>query len=74
MLELFSLTPLLTPDLFGFVLASGCAAWGGASVLFQTAAVLEGSGLSLRPCLAGKAVHGLLAAALAALLVPFMPG
>ena len=37
--ELFSLTPLLTADRFGFVLAAGCAGWGGLSVLCQTAAV-----------------------------------
>lgn len=66
--ELFSLTPLLTADRFGLVLASGCAGWGGLSVLAQTAAVLEGSGLSPRPCLKGKAVQGVLAAALAFLL------
>lgn len=73
-LELFSLTPLLTSDPSSFVLVSGCAAWGGLSVLFQTAAVLEGSGLSLRPCLAGKAIHGLLSAALAAVLAPYVLG
>ena len=64
--ELFSLTPLLTPDFFGFVLAAGCAGWGGLSVLFQTAAVLDGTDLSLRPCLLGKLAHGLLSALLAA--------
>jgi len=69
-MELFSLTPLLAADRFSFVLASGCAGWGGLSVLAQTAAVLEGSGLSLRPCLRGKAVQGLLSAALAALMAP----
>lgn len=67
-LELFSLTPRLTADRFGFVLASGCAGWGGVSVLCQTAAVLDGSGLSPRPCLRGKLVHGLLSALLAAVL------
>jgi len=66
--ELFSLTPLLTADTFGFVLAAACSGWGGLSVLFQTAAVLEGSRLSLRPCLAGKAVQGALSAVLAAIL------
>ena len=64
--ELFSLTPLLTPDFFGFVLAAGCAGWGGLSVLFQTAAVLDGTDLSLRPCLLGKLAQGLLSALLAA--------
>lgn len=67
-LELFSLTPRLTPDRFGFVLAAGCAGWGGVSVLCQTAAVLEGSGLSPRPCVLGKLTHGLLSALLAAAL------
>ena len=64
--ELFSLTPLLTPDFFGFVLAAGCAGWGGLSVLCQTAAVLEGTDLALRPCLLGKLTQGLLSAVLAA--------
>ncbi|MCF2664947.1 sporulation protein [Oscillibacter valericigenes] len=63
--ELFSLTPLLTPDFFGFVLAAGCAGWGGLSVLCQTAAVLEGTELALRPCLLGKLAQGLLSALLA---------
>ena len=74
LVELFSLTPLLTADHFGLVLASGCAGWGGLSVLAQTAAVLEGSGLSLRPCVAGKAVQGLLAAGLAAVCAPWLIG
>lgn len=72
--ELFSLTPLLTPDRFGFILASGMAGWGGLSVLCQTAAVLEGSGLSSWACLRGKAVQGLLAAALAAALAGYVLG
>ncbi len=72
--ELFSLTPLLTPDRFGFILASGMAGWGGLSVLCQTAAVLEGSGLSPAACLRGKAVQGLLAAALAASLAGYVLG
>ena len=67
-LELFSLTPLLTANRVGFVLASACAGWGGLSILCQTAAVLEGSGLRLRNCAVGKALQGLLAAGLAALV------
>lgn len=63
--ELFSLTPLIPPDGFGFALAAGCAGWGGLSVLCQTAAVLEGSGLGLRNCVLGKILQGLLSAALA---------
>ena len=66
--ELFSLTPLLTADRFGFLLAAGCAGWGGLSVLCQTAAVLDGSGLSLKNCFRGKAVQGLLSALVASLV------
>lgn len=65
-LELFSLTPLLAADRTGFILASACAGWGGLSILCQTAAVLEGSGLRLRSYAAGKAVQALLAGGLAA--------
>jgi len=66
LLELFSLTPLLTADRLGFILASACAGWGGASILCQTAAVLEDSGLGFRNCVTGKLIQGLLAGALAA--------
>ena len=62
--ELFSLTPLLTADLPGFILAAGCAGWGGLSVLCQTAAVLDGTDLSLQPCLLGKLAQGFLSALL----------
>ena len=72
--ELFSLTPLLTPDRFGFILAAGAAGWGGVSVLFQTAAVLEDSGLGLLPCLRGKAVQGLLSALLAWAMAGYVLG
>lgn len=67
-LELFSLTPLLTPDRFGFILAAGCVGWGGLSVFCQTAAALDGTDLSLRSCLFGKLTQGALSALLAALL------
>lgn len=72
--ELFSLTPLLTADRFGFILAAAMAGWGGLSVLCQTAASLEGSGLRLRFALAGKAVQGLFSAALAAALSGYVLG
>lgn len=72
--ELFSLTPLLTPDRFGFILAAWAAGWGGLSVLCQTAAALEGSGLRLRYCLAGKALQGLISALLAAALSGYVLG
>ena len=65
-LELFSVTPLLTADRLGFILASVCAGWGGVSILCQTAAVLEGSGLRLRTYVTGKALQALLAGGLAA--------
>ena len=65
LVELFSLTPLLTPDVPGFVLAAACAGWGGLSVLCQTAAVLDGTGLRLTPCVWGKLLQALLSAALA---------
>ena len=61
----FSLTSLITPDIFGFVLAAACAGWGGLSVLCQTAAVLDGTGLRLASCVWGKILQALLSAALA---------
>ena len=70
--ELFSLTPLLTPDRPGFLLAAGAAGWGGLSVLCQTLAVLEGSGLSPRNCLLGKAVQAGFSLALAAVLAGYV--
>lgn len=63
-MELFSLLPLLSADRFSFVLASAAAGWGGLSVLFQTASVLEGSGLSLRSVWGGKLVQSALSAAM----------
>ena len=54
-----------------YVLAAGCAGWGGLSVLCQTAAILDGTDLPLRPCVLGKLMQGLLSAALAALLFGF---
>lgn len=71
-LELFSLTPLLTADRLGFILASACAGWGGVSILCQTAAVLEGSGLRLRTYVCGKALQALLAGGLALFVQCFL--
>ena len=65
MIELFSLTPLLENTRRGFLLAAGCAGWGGLSVLCQTAAVLDSTNLPLKPCLLGKVTQGLLSAAAA---------
>lgn len=72
--ELFSLTPLLPATRFGFLLAAGCAGWGGLSVLCQTAAALEGSGLRLRPCLLGKLLQAILSVLLAAVLAGYVLG
>ena len=69
-LELFSLTPCLSADAVSFVLAAACSGFGGLSVLCQTTAVLDGTGLSLRPCLLGKLLQGLCSALLAMLLIP----
>ena len=72
MTELFSLTPLLTPDRMGFALAAAMSGWGGLSVLCQTAAVVEPSGLSMGRAAAGKAVHGLLSGLLGWLLAGYV--
>ena len=72
MTELFSLTPLLTPDRIGFALAAAMSGWGGLSVLCQTAAVVEPSGLSMGRAAAGKAVHGLLSGLLGWLLAGYV--
>lgn len=73
-LELFSLTPLLTADRAGFILAAGLSGWGGLSVLCQTAAVLEDTALPLKNCLLGKALQGVLSAGLAAALAGYVLG
>ena len=70
--ELFSMTPLVTPDRLGFTLASALTAFGGLSVLCQSAAALDGSGLSPVSLVKGKVLQGLLAGALAFLLWPVL--
>lgn len=65
---------LLTADAFGFLLAAAAAGWGGLSVLCQTLAVLEGSGLRLRNCFLGKVVQSAFSLLLAALLVGYVLG
>lgn len=60
LVELFSLTPLLSANRLSFVVAASMSGFGGLSVLCQTAAVLDGSGLRLRYCVYGKVVQGLL--------------
>lgn len=56
----------LTADRAGFISAAALLGWGGLSVHCQTAAVLGGSGVSLRWYLPAKAAQALLSAALAA--------
>lgn len=56
----------LTPDRRGFITAAGLLGWGGLSVHGQTAAVLGGSGISLRRYLPAKTLQGALSAVLAA--------
>jgi sporulation integral membrane protein YlbJ len=70
--ELFSAAPLLSHDRIGFVLAAGLSGWGGVSVLCQTLAVLSDTGLSIRNCVAGKALQGALSAALATVLAGYI--
>lgn len=48
-------------------------ALGGLSVWCQSAAVLAGSGLSVRPCVIGKCLHALLAGALSTILLSMAP-
>ena len=55
----------LPPTRAGFVMAAALLGWGGICVHCQTAAVLEKSGLSLRPYLTGKLLQAVFSAALA---------
>ena len=66
LLELTNGILRLTPDRRGFITAAGLLGWGGLSVHGQTAAVLGGSGISLRRYLPAKALQGALSAVLAA--------
>ena len=72
--ELFSASAALPGGRLGFVLAAGLAGFGGLSVLCQTAAVLAPQGLSPVPSLRGKLLQGVLSAALAAALAPWVMG
>lgn len=56
----------------GFTAAAGLLGWGGIAVHCQTAAVLSDTDLSLRPYLAGKALQGILSAAVAWRIYPFV--
>lgn len=69
-LELFSLTPLISASRVDFVIAAVCSGWGSISVHCQTAAVLDGTGLSPRSCVIGKLLQGLFSGLFAVLLIP----
>ncbi|MBR5382174.1 MAG: hypothetical protein IK136_06085, partial [Oscillospiraceae bacterium] len=71
-LELFSGVWTLrgTPSLPSVAAAAFMLGWGGLSVHFQTLSVLSESGLRPGLYLLGKALHGLLSAALAAAAFP----
>lgn len=72
LIELFSATPRLQATPVGFLLAALLTGWGGVSVHCQTLAVLSGSDLSAKRYVLGKAVQGLLSAALAVLLIGYL--
>lgn len=55
----------LENDRHGFIWAAGLLGWGGLSVHCQTAAVLSGSGLSLRRYFLGKALQAVFSMAVA---------
>ena len=52
----------------GFLLAAVCSSFGGLSILCQTAAALDSSGLSLKPCILGKCLQATFAAVLCGML------
>lgn len=62
----------LRPAPASLALASFILAWGGLSVQAQAASVIAASGLPVRPHIAGKAAHTLLAAAAAYALCPLV--
>lgn len=57
--------------LMRFILFSVMLSYGGMCVHLQTATVLSGSGLSMRPYLLGKLLQGAFAAFLCVLIMPF---
>lgn len=60
------------PSALSLTVCAFLLGWGGCCVHAQTAALLDGSGLDLRPYLRGKLVHGLLSALLALGLSPLL--
>lgn len=72
LLELTGGIAALPNSAAGFCMAAALLGWGGVSVHCQTAAVLEGSGLSLRRYLSAKILHGLLSALMALAVCRFL--
>lgn len=68
-LELTNGVLALSPDRRGFVSCAVLLGWGGLSVHAQTLSVLDGTGLSARRYLLGKAVQAALSVPLALLVV-----
>lgn len=62
----------LEADRMGFVMAAGLLGWGGISVHCQTAAVLDGTGLSMGRYLLAKALQGSLSMTLAWVVSRFL--
>ena len=62
----------LTDDRAGFITAAALIGWGGVCVHCQTAAVLNGTGLSLRYYLPGKALQAALSALMALAVSPWL--
>lgn len=58
----------------GLPMAAFLLGWGGLSVQCQTMSVLRDTGLSIKPCLVGKLLHGLISAALAVPALRLLPG
>lgn len=63
----------LPPTRTGFITAAALLGWGGLSVHCQTAAVLDGTGVSMDLYFPGKALQSLLSALLAAAVWHVMP-
>lgn len=72
LLELTGGITALPPTARGFCAAAALLGWGGVSVHCQTAAVLEGSGLSLGGYLPAKALQAVISAAMAAAVCPLL--
>ena len=63
-LELSNGVASLPNAAYSLPLAAALLGWGGISVLCQTMGVLDGSGLPIKTCIWGKALHGTLSALL----------